>query len=42
MIIRPAVEADLETLAHLHSLAFSPGWDAEEIADLGSGPGGLA
>lgn len=42
MIIRPATEADLETLAWLHSLAFTPSWDAEEIADLGSGPGGFA
>ena len=39
MIVRPATEADLETLAQLHNLAFTPGWDAEEIADLGSGPG---
>ena len=42
MIVRPATEADLETLARLHNLAFTPGWDAEEIADLGSGPGGFA
>ena len=42
MIVRPATEADLETLAQLHNLAFTPGWDAEEIADLGSGPGGFA
>lgn len=42
MIIRPASEADLEILARLHALAFTPGWDAEDIADLGSGPGGFA
>jgi len=42
VIVRSATEADLETLARLHALAFTPSWDAEEIADLGSGPGGFA
>ncbi len=42
MIVRSATEADLDILAHLHALAFSPGWGAEEIADLGSGPGAFA
>lgn len=39
MNLRPAEEADLEALAAVHGLAFQPGWSAEEIADLGSGPG---
>ena len=39
MNLRPAVEADLAELARLHGLAFDPGWDAEQIADIGSGPG---
>ena len=42
MIVRLATEADLGVLERLHALAFSPSWDAEEIADLGSGPGGFA
>ncbi|HEX5378086.1 MAG TPA: GNAT family N-acetyltransferase [Phenylobacterium sp.] len=39
MNLRPATEDDLDALAALHALAFQPGWDAEAIADLGSGPG---
>ena len=39
MILRPAAEADLDALARVHGLAFTPGWDAEAIADLGSGQG---
>jgi len=37
--LRPAEEGDLDALAAVHGLAFQPGWSAEEIADLGSGPG---
>lgn len=42
MNLRPAVEADLEALAQVHGAAFEPGWDAEQIADIGSGPGAYA
>ena len=42
MNLRPAAEADLEALARVHRAAFDPGWDVEEIADLGSGPGAFA
>ena len=42
MNLRPATGDDLDLLADLHALAFRPGWDAEEIADLGSGPGAFA
>ena len=39
MTLREAVEADLPALARVHQLAFHPGWNAEELADVGSGPG---
>ncbi len=39
MNLRSAVEADLEALSVVHCAAFTPGWSAEEIADLASGPG---
>jgi len=39
MNLRPAVEADLPALAAVHQLAFHPGWNEEELADVGSGPG---
>ena len=39
MIPRLASEADLPALAVLHQKAFAPGWNAEELADVGSGPG---
>jgi ribosomal-protein-alanine N-acetyltransferase len=42
MILRAATGDDLDLLAELHALAFQPGWDAEEIADVGSGPGAFA
>ena len=42
MNLRAATGDDLDVLAALHALAFEPGWDAEEIADLGSGPGAFA
>ena len=39
MNLRPAAEADLDALSRVHRRAFTPGWGAEEIADLASGPG---
>ena len=42
MNLRPATEDDLDALAQVHASAFQPGWDAEDIADLGSGPGVFA
>lgn len=39
MTLRPAAEADLEALSVVHRRAFTPGWSADEIADLASGPG---
>jgi ribosomal-protein-alanine N-acetyltransferase len=42
MNLRAATEDDLDALAAAHALAFQPGWTAEEIADLGSGPGAYA
>ncbi len=42
MKLRAATGDDLDILAALHALAFQPGWDAEEMADLGSGPGAFA
>jgi len=39
LTLRPAVEADLPALAEVHQRAFHPGWNAEELADVGSGPG---
>ena len=39
MNLRAAVEADLPALAAVHQLAFHPGWNEEELADVGSGPG---
>ena len=42
MNLRPAVEADLPALAAVHQLAFHPGWNVEELADVGSGPGVFA
>ncbi len=39
MTLREAAEADLPALARVHQLAFHPGWNAEELADVGSGPG---
>ena len=39
MTLRDATEADLPALARVHQLAFHPGWNAEELADVGSGPG---
>jgi ribosomal-protein-alanine N-acetyltransferase len=42
MNLRAATEDDLDALAAVHALAFQPGWSAEEIADLGSGPGAFA
>jgi ribosomal-protein-alanine N-acetyltransferase len=42
MNLRAATGDDLDVLATLHGLAFQPGWDAEEIADVGSGPGAFA
>ena len=39
MNLRPAVETDLPALAAVHQLAFRPGWNIEELADVGSGPG---
>jgi ribosomal-protein-alanine N-acetyltransferase len=37
--LRPAVEADLPALAAVHQRAFHPGWNEDELADVGSGPG---
>jgi ribosomal-protein-alanine N-acetyltransferase len=42
MNLRAATEDDLDALAAVHALAFQPGWSAEDIADLGSGPGAFA
>ena len=39
MNLRAAEEADLDALSVVHRRAFTPGWSAEEIADLASGPG---
>ena len=39
MTLRAAEAADLEALSTVHQAAFTPGWSAEEIADLASGPG---
>ena len=39
MTLRPAEEGDLAGLSVVHRRAFTPGWSAEEIADLASGPG---
>jgi ribosomal-protein-alanine N-acetyltransferase len=39
MTLREAVEADLPALAEVHQRAFHPGWNADELADVGSGPG---
>lgn len=39
MNLRAAQEADLDALSAVHRRAFTPGWSAEEIADLASGPG---
>ena len=37
--LREAVEADLPALAQVHQAAFHPGWNEDELADVGSGPG---
>lgn len=39
MNLRPAAQDDLDALSAVHRRAFTPGWSAEEIADLASGPG---
>ena len=36
MILRPPAEADLEALSAVHRRAFTPGWSADEIAELTS------
>lgn len=39
MMIRPAVAADTDALAALHSLSFTPAWSATEIAWMLDSPG---
>ena len=39
MIPRLACAHDLDAMSVVHRAAFTPGWDAEAIADVGSGPG---
>ena len=41
MTLRPALTADAPRLAALHAASFAAGWDAGEIADLLTGPGGF-
>lgn len=39
MRLRAAEARDVDLLSAIHRQAFPAGWSAEEIADLGSGPG---
>ncbi len=41
MTLRPAVLDDAPALAQIHAASFAAAWDAREIADVLTGPGGF-